>query len=79
MMGPNVKIPLDVILVLSNMRMGLSNVRKQNRVPPNMTKLQSKVMLVLANMIMELLNMRKKKQGTIEYDKCTVRCNVGTA
>ena len=43
-----------------------------------MTKLQSKVMLVLANMIMELLNMRKKK-GTIEYDKCTVRCNVGTA
>ena len=62
MMGPNVKIPLDVILVLSNMRMGLSNVRKQNRVPPNMTKLQSKVMLVLANMIMELLNMRKKNR-----------------
>ena len=44
-----------------------------------MIKLQSKVMLVLANMIMELLNMRKKKQGTTEYEKCTVRCNVGTA
>ena len=61
-MSPNVKIPLDVISVLSNMRMGLSNVRKQNRVPLNMTKLQSKVMLVLANMIMELLNMRKKNR-----------------
>ena len=59
-MGPNVKISLDVILVLSNMMMGLSNVRKKNRVPLNMTKLQLKVMLVLANLIMELLNMRKK-------------------
>ena len=34
---------------------------KKNRVPLNMTKLQSKVMLVLANVIMELLNMRKKR------------------
>jgi len=59
-MGPNVKIPLDVILVLSNMIMELSYVREKNGVPQNMTKLQSKVMLVLANIIMELLNMRKK-------------------
>ena len=43
-----------------------------------MTKLQLKVMLVLADVIMELSNMRKKK-GTIECDKSTVRCNVGTA
>ena len=61
-MGPNVKIPLDVILVLSNMIMKLSNVREKNGVAQNMTKLQSKVMLVLANMIMELLNMRKKNR-----------------
>ena len=59
-MEPNVKIWLDVILVPSNMMMELSNVRKKNRVPPNMKKLQSKVMLVLANVIMELSNMRKK-------------------
>ena len=56
-MGPNVKIPLDVILVLSNMIIELSNVREKNGVLQNMKKLQSKVMLVLANMIMELLNM----------------------
>ena len=77
-MGPNVKIQLDVILVPSNMMMEQSNMRKKNRVPPNMTKLQLKVMLVLADVIMELSNMRKKK-GTIECDKSTVRCNVGTA
>ena len=64
--------------VLYNVRMKLSNVRKKNRAPPNMTKLQSKVMLVLANMIMELSNVRKKK-GTTECDKSTVRCDVGTA
>ena len=57
---------------------GTVKCEKKNRVPPNMTKLQSKVMLVLANVIMELLNMRKKK-GTTECEKSTVRCNVGTA
>ena len=38
-----------------------SNVRKKNRVPPNVTKVRSEVMSVLPNVIMELLNVRKKK------------------
>ena len=33
---------------------------KKNRVPPNVTKVQSKVMLVLPNIIMELSNVREK-------------------
>ena len=34
------KVKSDVILVLPNMMMKLSNVRKKIRVPPNMTKVQ---------------------------------------
>ena len=60
-MGPNVKIPLDVILVLSNMMMGLSNVRKK-KIPLNVTKVQSDVMLVLFNVTIEPSNMRKRKK-----------------
>ena len=36
-------------------------------------------MLVLLNVIMELSNVREKKGGTIECDKSTVTCDVGTA
>ena len=38
----------------------LSNMTKQIRVPPNVTKVRSKVMLVLHNVRIELSNMRKK-------------------
>ena len=41
MVPPNVtKVQSDVMLVLPNMMMKLSNVRKKIRVPPNMTKVQ---------------------------------------
>ena len=56
------KIQLDVMLVLPNVTMESSNVRKIKE-PLNMTKILSNVMLVLPNVTMESLNMRKKKKN----------------
>ena len=53
-------------------------MRKKFRVPLNVTKVWSKVMLVLYSVKIELSNVRKKK-GTIECEKSTDRCHVGTA
>ena len=58
--GPNVKVRSDIILVLPNVMMELSNMRKKKREPLNVTKVLSNVMLVLSNVIMEPLNVRKK-------------------
>ena len=44
-----------------------------------MTKVLSYVMLVLLNVIIEPSNVGKKNKGTIECDKNTVICDVGTA
>ena len=49
-----------MILVLSNVTMKPSNVRKQIREPSNVTKVQSHVILVLHNLKMVLSNVRKK-------------------
>ena len=51
---------------------------KQNKAPPNVTKVWSEVMWVLPNVIMEQSNLRIKKISTTECDKNRVRCNVGT-
>ena len=59
--GPNVKLWLDVILVLPIVTVESSIVRKKNSVPPNVTKVRLEVMLVLLNVIMELSNLRIKK------------------
>ena len=48
------------MLVLSNVTMEPSNVRKKKRELPNVTKLQSHMMLVLHNLRMLLSNVRKK-------------------
>ena len=48
-------------LVLPNVTLELSNVRKRIMVPPNMTKVQSNVMLVLPNVTIKLSNVKKKK------------------
>ena len=72
------KIQSHVMLVLHNVRMVPSNVRKKIREPPNVTKVQSHVILILHNVRMVQSNMRKNK-GTRECDKSTVTCNVGTA
>ena len=66
------------MLVLCNVRMVPSNVRKKIREPPNVTKVQSHVILVLHNVRMIPLNVRKKNKGTTEYDKSTVICDVST-
>ena len=47
--GPNVKVRSDVILVLPNVTMKLSNVRKKIREPLNVIKVLSNVILVLPN------------------------------
>ena len=54
------KIWLYVILVLPNVMIGQSNMRKKIRILPNVTKVRSYVILVLSNITMELSNMNKK-------------------
>ena len=66
-----------MILVLHNVRMISSNVRKKIKEPPNVTKVQSHVMLILRNVRMMLLNVRKNN-GTTKYDKSTITCDVST-
>ena len=86
---PNViKVQSHVMLVLHNVRMIPSNVRKKKgttkcekkkrkRELPNVTKVQLHMMLVLHNVRMVLSNVRKNK-GTTECDKNTVTCDVGS-
>ena len=53
------KVQLYVMLILQNVMMVPSNVRK-NKEPPYVTKVQSHVMLVLHNVKMIPLNVYKK-------------------
>ena len=66
------KVLSNVRLVLSNVIMEPSNVRKRIGEPPNMTKEKSHVILELHNVMMELSNVRKKKKETAECNKSTV-------
>ena len=66
------------MLVLPNMTMELSNVRKKNSVPLNVIKVQLDVMLVLSNVTMKPSNVRKNKKIT-ECDNSTITCHVGIA
>ena len=66
-----------MMLVLSNMIMEPSNVRKIKK-QPNVTKEKSHVILKLHNVRIKPSNVRKNK-GTAEYDKCTVTCDISTA
>ena len=61
------KVQLEVILILPNVIMELSNLRIKNRVPLNVTKIKSDAILVLLNVTMEPSNLRKNK-GTIICD-----------
>ena len=54
------KILSNVMLILPNMTIEPSNVRKNIREPSNIAKKQSHVMLELYNVMMESSNMRKK-------------------
>ena len=67
-----------MILVLSNVTMKPSNVRKQIRESSNVTKVQSHVMLLPHNVRMVPSNVRKNK-GITKYDKSAVSCDVGIA
>ena len=67
-----------VMLVLLNVIMEPSNVRKKIRESLNVTKVQSHVMLVLHNVRMIPSNVRKNK-GTTECDKSIVTYDIGTA
>ena len=71
------KVQLYVMLILHNVRMVPSNVRKKIMDRPNVTKVQSHVMLVLHNVRMVLSNVRKNKETT-ECDKSTITCDVST-
>ena len=73
------KVQLYVILVLPNVMIELSNMRKKIRVLSNVTKVRLEVMLVLHNVRTEPLNVRQKSKGTTKCEKKTVTCDVGTA
>ena len=74
---PNVtKVQSHVMLILANVTIELSNVRKI-KVPSNVRKVRSNVILVLPNVTVEPSNVRKNKE-TIECDKSIVTCNVST-
>ena len=49
------------MLVLPNVVIELSNLRIKNRVPLNVTKIESDAMLVLLNVTMKPSNVKKKK------------------
>ena len=66
------------MLVLRNVRIVPSNLRKKIKEPPNVTKVQSHVMLILRNVRMILSNVRKNKETT-KCDKSIITCDVGTA
>ena len=73
------KVQSYVMLVLHNVRMVPSNMRKKKiKELSNVTKVQSHVMLVLHNIRMVPSNVRKNK-GITECDKITVTCDVGIA
>ena len=72
------KVQSHVTLVLHNVRMVSSNVRKKIREPLNVTKIQSQMTLILHNMKMVPSNVIKYKETT-EFDKSIVTCDVGTA
>ena len=75
------KIQSHVMLVLYNVMMIPSNVKKEIKEPPNVTKVQLHVMLILYNVRMVSSNVRgkKKKKGIAECDKSTVTFYVGTS
>ena len=70
-------IQSHVMLMLHNVRMLPSNVRKKIREPPNVTKVQSHVMMVLHNVKMLPSNVRKNK-GTTGCNKSTGTYDVDT-
>ena len=61
------KVWSNVMLVLPNVTMELSNVRekKKKKESPNVTKVQLHVMLIMPNVTMKLSNVRKK----FKYDR----------
>ena len=67
-----------MILVLRNVAMELSNVRKKIKVPSNVRKIRSYVMLILPNVTIKLSNVRKKNRRITKCDKITVICDVDT-
>ena len=57
------KVRSHLILVLSNVMMKLSNVRKKIKVKLNVAKVQLYMILILPNMTFEPSNVRRKKKG----------------
>ena len=81
--SPKVKLQLDVILVLSNMIMELSNVRKKKGIIVcDKSTVRSDVGTTQCNN--RTVKCEKKQsttecKGTIKCDKRTITCDVGTA
>ena len=69
------KVQLVVMLVLLNVTIKSSNVRKKKSL--NVTKIRLHVILVLPNVTMKTSNVSKKYETT-KYDKSMVTCNIGT-
>ena len=66
------------MLVLLNVTMEPSNLRKKIKEPLYVTKELSYLILELHNVTMEPSNLRENK-GTTKCDKRTIKCDIGTA
>ena len=66
------------MLVLLNVTIKPSNVRKKIKEPPNVTKVLLHIILVLHNVRMLSSNVRKKIREPLNVTK-TVTCDVGIA
>ena len=76
---PNVtKVQSYVMLVLHNVRMVPSNVRKNKGTSKCEKKVLSHVIFVLHNMRMVPSSVRKKNKRTTKYDKSSITCDTGT-
>ena len=73
-----IKVRLEVMLVLLNVIMELSNLKIKNKASLNVTKMELDAILVLFNVIMEPSNLRKNK-GTTICDRRTVKFNIRNA
>ena len=71
------KIQSHVMLVLYNVMMIPSNMKKEIKEPQNVTKVQLHVMLILHNVRM-IPSYVRKNMGTTECDKSTVTCDIST-
>ena len=76
--GPNIKVWSNVILVLPNLAIELSNMREKKKVITECDKGMVKSDVGTAQCNNEIIKCDKKKRRYAKCYKSTVKCDVGT-